>query len=65
MGSGNMTDSLEEKARNALIEELKRQAASHPGLLSVLIDGDILRVNGRIDPDAVVMAIIGSVAGGP
>jgi len=65
MGSGNLTDSLEDKARNALVEELQRQAADRPDLLTVLIDGDMLHVNGQIDADAVVMAVIGSAMGGP
>lgn len=56
---------LEDKARQALVEELQRQAMDHPDRLRVEMDGDILRVNGQIDADAIVMVIIGSVAGGP
>ena len=56
---------LEDKARQALVDELQRQAADHPERLTVEVDGDILRVNGQVDAEAVVMVIIGSVAGGP
>lgn len=56
---------LEDKARQALVEELQRQAADDPDRLTVETEGDRLRVRGEIDADAVVMVIIGAVAGGP
>ncbi|MCC8972471.1 MULTISPECIES: hypothetical protein [Bradyrhizobium] len=55
---------LEEKLRDAIIGELKRQAANRPDLLRVLDAGE-LSVSGTIDLDALVMVIAGSVAGGP
>lgn len=59
-----MSNMLEEKLRDAIIGELKRQAANRPDLLSVLDAGE-LSVSGTIDLDALVMVIAGSVAGGP
>jgi hypothetical protein len=55
---------LEEKIAEAIIDELLRQAAADPKLLSV-DRADGLRVTGLIDVDALSMAIAGSVAGGP
>ena len=55
---------LEEKLKEAIVEELKRQAANRPQSLS--IDGsEELVVNGKIDLSDLVMVIAGSVAGGP
>lgn len=61
---------LEEKLKDAIIEELKRQAADRPQALKVQGAGDVksseeLTVNGKIDLGALVMVIAGSVAGGP
>ncbi|MCA6120314.1 hypothetical protein J6500_00120 [Bradyrhizobium sp. WSM 1704] len=55
---------LEQKLREAVIGELKRQAANRPDLLRVHDAGE-LSIDGRIDLDALVMVIAGSVAGGP
>jgi hypothetical protein len=55
---------MEEKVRNAIIEELKRQAAETPDL-SIDAEDDQLIVEGPIDLDALVMVVIGSLAGGP
>ncbi|WP_429021898.1 hypothetical protein [Bradyrhizobium sp. I1.14.4] len=55
---------LEEKLREAITGELKRQAANRPDLLRVQDAGELV-VNGTIDLDALVMVIAGSVAGGP
>jgi len=55
---------LEEKLKEAIISELKRQAANSPRSLQVEhLKGLVVR--GKIDIDALVMAIAGSVAGGP
>jgi hypothetical protein len=61
---------LEEKLKDAIIGELQRQAANRPQ--SLRIEGakdaqgsEELTVNGKIDLGALVMAIAGSVAGGP
>ncbi|MHC2334573.1 hypothetical protein [Bradyrhizobium sp. USDA 4454] len=59
-----MSNMLEEKLRDAIISELKRQAANRPDLLRIQETAD-LSVNGTIDLDALVMVIAGSVAGGP
>ena len=55
---------LEEKLKEAIVAELKRQAANNPQLLRVE-NSDGLVVNGKIDIDDLVMVIAGSVAGGP
>jgi hypothetical protein len=55
---------LEEKITEAIVAELERQAASHPDNLSVDTKNG-LRVNGKIDLEALAMAIVGCVAGGP
>jgi hypothetical protein len=55
---------LEEKLKEAIISELKRQAANSPRSLQV-DDSKELVVKGKIDIDELVMAIAGAVAGGP
>jgi hypothetical protein len=59
-----MPSPLDEKLREALVGELKRQAAEQPQSLRVSDSRDLI-VNGKIDLDALVMVIAGSVAGGP
>ncbi|RXH25223.1 MULTISPECIES: hypothetical protein [Bradyrhizobium] len=61
---------LEEKLKDAVIGELQRQAANRPQSLKIEGAKDAQRseeltVNGKIDLGALVMAIAGSVAGGP
>jgi len=55
---------LEEKLKEAIIAELKRQAANDPQSLNI-DNADDLVVNGKIDLDDLVMVIAGAVAGGP
>lgn len=55
---------LEEKLKEAIVAELKRQAADNPQSLRIE-SSEKLVVNGQIDLDALVMVIAGSVAGGP
>ena len=55
---------LEEKIAEAIVDELLRQAAAHPETLCVQSTRE-LQVNGKIDVQALAMAIAGSVAGGP
>ncbi|MCA1454065.1 hypothetical protein I6F35_12665 [Bradyrhizobium sp. BRP22] len=55
---------LEEKLKEAIVGELQRQADNNPQALRVEGSTD-LRVEGKIDLDALVMVIAGSVAGGP
>ena len=51
---------LEEKLKEAIVAELKRQAANDPQSLSI-DNADDLVVNGKID---LAMVIAGAVAGG-
>jgi hypothetical protein len=62
-GNGE-TPMLEEKLKEAIVAELKRQAADNPQSLTIE-SSEKLVVNGLIDLDALVMVIAGSVAGGP
>jgi len=55
---------LEEKLKQAIVAELKRQAANDPRSLSVE-SSDGLVVDGKIDLDDLAMVIAGAVAGGP
>jgi hypothetical protein len=55
---------LEEKLKEAIVAELKRQAANDPQSLSV-DNADDLVVKGKIDLDDLAMVIAGAVAGGP
>jgi len=55
---------LDEKLKEAIVSELKRQAANRPQSLSVNDSQDLV-VNGKIDLDALIMVVAGSVAGGP
>ena len=55
---------LEAKLKDAIIGELQRQADDNPQALHVERSSDLV-VKGRIDLDALVMVIAGSVAGGP
>ncbi|WEX87148.1 hypothetical protein PZN02_003507 [Sinorhizobium garamanticum] len=66
MGTSDLNqDRLEAKAIAAVAEELERQAAENPSKLSVRRTRGKLTVNGEIDVDAVVMVVVGSMAGGP
>ena len=61
---------LEEKLKQAIIDELTRQAADRPQALKVQAEDDVARseeltINGKVDLGALVMVIAGSVAGGP
>jgi hypothetical protein len=55
---------LEEKLREAIVAELKRQAANNPVSLSVEVSESLV-VKGKIDLDDLTMVIAGAVAGGP
>ena len=55
---------LEEKLKEAIVAELKRQAANNPQSLSV-DNADNLVGKGKIDLDDLAMVIAGAVAGGP
>jgi hypothetical protein len=55
---------LEAKLKEAIVAELKRQAANDPQSLSIE-DSEDLVVKGKIDLDDLTMVIAGAVAGGP
>jgi hypothetical protein len=55
---------LEEKLKEAIVAELKLQAANDPQSLSIE-SSDGLAVEGKIDLDDLAMVIAGAVAGGP
>ena len=55
---------LEEKLKEAIVTELKRQAANDPQSLRIE-NSDGLVVEGKIDLDDLAMVIAGAVAGGP
>ena len=55
---------MEEQVRDAILAELKRQ--SDGGGLEVAPEGPgAARVEGRVDLEALAMAVVGAVAGGP
>lgn len=56
---------IEQQVRDAIVAELERQAAAKPEKLKVERTEDDLRVSGEVRLDELVMAVIGSVAGGP
>ncbi len=56
---------LEAKAIAAVIDELERQAAENPAKLKIRRDADKTIINGEVDVDALVMVVVGSMAGGP
>jgi len=56
---------LEEKLKESILGELKRQAANRPQSLEVESTSEELVVHGKIDLADLVMVIAGSVAGGP
>jgi hypothetical protein len=55
---------MEDQLREAIVDELKRQAEISPEL-EVRQDGERLVVDGPIDLEALVMVVAGTVAGGP
>jgi hypothetical protein len=55
---------LEAQVREAILTELSRQAEA--GGASVEPEGEgAVRLNGRVDLEALAMAVVGAVAGGP
>jgi hypothetical protein len=61
-GRDNM---MEEKVREAIVAELRRQSEAGPAKLRVSVNGGRLAANGEIDLDALAMAVVGAVSGGP
>ena len=56
---------IEQQVREAIVAELERQAAARSDKLSVKRTENDVNVSGEIQLDELVMAIMGSVAGGP
>ena len=56
---------MEEKVREAIIAELRRQSEMENSKLMVSGDAARLNATGEIDLDALAMAIVGAVSGGP
>jgi hypothetical protein len=56
---------MEEKVREAIIAELQRQAEANGARLRIAVKDELLTVNGDIDLDALAMAVVGAVSGGP
>lgn len=66
MGTGTTKhEPLHSKAIEAAYDELVRQASEDPSVLRVRRDGDGAAIDGTVDLDALVMVIVGSMAGGP
>jgi osmotically-inducible protein OsmY len=58
-------ESMANLIREAVIDELKRQAEISNSALTVETTDDLVTINGPVDIDDLVMVVIGSVAGGP
>jgi hypothetical protein len=56
---------IEEAVRQAIIAELQRQASDRLKDLSVIESETTLWIDGPVQLDELVMAIVGAVAGGP
>jgi hypothetical protein len=57
---------MEDQVREAVVGELRRQAeASHGSLRAGMPKEGRLHLEGDVDLDALAMAVVGSVAGGP
>ena len=56
---------MEEKVREAIVAELRRQSEAGSSRLQVSVGKERLTANGEIDLDALAMVIVGAVSGGP
>lgn len=56
---------VESSIREAVVDELKRQAENSDGRLSVEVGEDVITIRGPVDLDDLIMVVMGSVAGGP
>jgi len=56
---------IEDSVREALVSELERQAEARPDKLKVETSEDEITLEGIVRIDELVMAVLGSVAGGP
>jgi osmotically-inducible protein OsmY len=57
--------SVESSIREAIIDELKRQAENSGSRLKVEATDELVTINGPVDLDDLVMVVVGSVADGP
>jgi len=56
---------VEDSVRKAIVSELERQAEAKGEKLKMSSDEERIQINGEVNLDELVMAILGSVAGGP
>lgn len=56
---------IEDAVRDAIVAELERQAADRPQELRVNRDDSSLGVDGSVNLEELVMAVVGALAGGP
>ena len=56
---------LQEKIREAVIEELRRQAENSNDRLKFEVREEVVVINGPVNLDDMIMVITGSLAGGP
>ena len=56
---------VEDQVREAILAELQRQAEVNPQKLTLEQRDDTAVINGEVQLDELVMAILGAVAGGP
>lgn len=56
---------IEEAVRDAIIAELERQAMERPQDLAVTRGETTLTVDGTVNLEELVMAVVGALAGGP
>lgn len=56
---------LQEKIREAVIEELRRQAENSNDRLKFEVREELVVIDGPVNLDDMIMVITGSLAGGP
>ncbi|MBM6579200.1 hypothetical protein ILT44_03305 [Microvirga sp. BT689] len=57
---------IEDQVREAIIAELKRQSeAGQQGLRVNAAEAEMITIEGRVNLDELIMAVMGSLAGGP
>jgi hypothetical protein len=56
---------LDDNIRDAIVDELSRQAENSGSALKVDLSGEQLIIHGAVNIDDLVMVIAGSLAGGP
>ena len=56
---------IHDHIRDAIIDELLRQADNGDASLKVEVENDRMVINGPVNVDDLVMVIAGSLAGGP